>query len=87
MDVRAKQQLCYQHFLFNSELREFDFSHSHLNRSAFWDDSWKIAALLAAISAIRDCANLMLENASYIQGELPNVEMNGTLRSQTVENL
>lgn len=44
-----------------------------------------IADLLTALSAIRNCANLMLENASYIQGELPNVEMNGTLRSQTVE--
>ena len=35
MDVRAKQRLSYQHFLFNSELRVFGFAPRHLNRSAF----------------------------------------------------
>ena len=43
------------------------------------------AAVLQAISAIRDCALIMLENASYIQRELPNVEMREVLKSQTVE--
>jgi adenosine deaminase len=42
-------------------------------------------AVLGAISAIRDCALIMLENASYIQRELPNVEMSEALRSQTAE--
>ena len=42
-------------------------------------------AVLMAISAIRDCALIMLENASYIQRELPNVEMREALRLQTAE--
>jgi len=42
-------------------------------------------AVLRAISAISDCALIMLENASYIQRELPNVEMREALRSQTAE--
>ena len=42
-------------------------------------------AVLVAISAIRDCALTMLENASYIQRELPNVEMREALRSQTAK--
>lgn len=42
-------------------------------------------AVLRAISAIRDCALIMLENATYIQRELPNVEMYDALRSQTAE--
>ena len=42
-------------------------------------------AVLQAISAIRDCALIMLENASYIQRELPNVEMHEVLRSRTVQ--
>ena len=42
-------------------------------------------AVLEAISAIRDCALIMLENASYIQRELPNVEMREALRLQTAE--
>ena len=42
-------------------------------------------AVLGVISAIRDCALIMLENASYIQRELPNVEMSEALRSQTAE--
>ena len=42
-------------------------------------------AVLRAISAIRDCALIMLENASYIQRELPNVEMREALRLQTAE--
>ena len=40
-------------------------------------------AILKAVSAIRDCALVMLENASYIRRELPNVEMPEALRSQT----
>jgi len=40
---------------------------------------------LKAISAIRDCALIMLENASYIQHELPNIEMLEALRLQTAE--
>lgn len=42
-------------------------------------------AVLGVMSAIRDCALIMLENASYIQRELPNVEMREALRSQTAE--
>jgi len=42
-------------------------------------------AVLVAISAIRDCALIMLENASYIQRELPNVETRESLRLQTAE--
>ncbi|MEW6668410.1 MAG: hypothetical protein AB1512_24625 [Thermodesulfobacteriota bacterium] len=42
-------------------------------------------ALQEALSAIRDCALIMLENASFIQQELPNVEMADPLRSQTAE--
>jgi len=42
-------------------------------------------SVLKAISAIRDCALIMLENASYIQHELPNVEMLEVLRLQTAE--
>jgi hypothetical protein len=42
-------------------------------------------AVPGAISAIRDCALIMLENASYIQRELPNVEMLEVLRLQTAE--
>ncbi len=42
-------------------------------------------AVLGAISAIRDCALIMLENASYIQRELPNVEMLDVLRSKTAK--
>ncbi len=44
-----------------------------------------IQAVLEAISAFRSCALIMLENASYIQRELPNVEMRESLRSQTAE--
>ena len=43
------------------------------------------SAVHGAISAIRDCALIMLENASYIQRELPNVEMLEVLRLQTAE--
>jgi hypothetical protein len=43
------------------------------------------SAVPGAISAIRDCALIMLENASYIQRELPNVEMLEALRLQTAE--
>ncbi|KPL10916.1 MAG: hypothetical protein AMS26_21010 [Bacteroides sp. SM23_62] len=43
------------------------------------------SAVPGAISAIRDCALIMLENASYIQRELPNVEMLEVLRLQTAE--
>ena len=32
MDVRAKQRLCYQTYLFNSELRGGGFAPRHLNR-------------------------------------------------------
>lgn len=41
--------------------------------------------VLKAIGAIQNCALVMLENASYIQRELPNVEMREVLRSQTVK--
>jgi len=42
-------------------------------------------AVLEAVRAIGDCALIMLENASYIQRELANVEMREALRSQTSE--
>ena len=42
-------------------------------------------AVPRAMSAIRDCAVIMLENATYIQRELPNVEMREALKSQTAE--
>jgi len=42
-------------------------------------------AIQEALSAIRDCALIMLENASYVQHELPNVELADPLRSQTSE--
>ena len=45
----------------------------------------KNTAVQYAINAIRDCALIMLENASYIQRELPNAEMREALRSQTAE--
>jgi len=38
-----------------------------------------------ALSAIRDCALMMFENVSYVQRELPNVEIDDSLRSQTGE--
>lgn len=38
-----------------------------------------------ALSAIRDCALIMLENATYVQRELPNIEISDPLRSQTAE--
>lgn len=38
-----------------------------------------------ALSAIRDCALIMLENASYVKRELPNVVIADPLRSQTAE--
>jgi flagellar biosynthesis/type III secretory pathway chaperone len=43
------------------------------------------SAVQEALSTIRDCAFIMLENASYVQRELPNVEMTDLLRSQTAE--
>ena len=43
------------------------------------------SAVQEALSAIRDCALVMLENASYIQRELPNVEIADPLKSQTTE--
>ena len=43
------------------------------------------SAVQEALSAIRDCAFIMLENASYIQRELPNVVIADPLRSQTAE--
>ena len=43
------------------------------------------SAVKAALSAIRDCALIMLENASYVQRELPNVVIADPLRSQTAE--
>jgi hypothetical protein len=42
-------------------------------------------AVHRAISEIRDCALIMLENASYLQSELKNVEMRKALRLQTAE--
>ena len=42
-------------------------------------------AVLEAMDAIRDCALVMMENASYIQQELPRVEMSEALRSRTAE--
>lgn len=42
-------------------------------------------AVLEAMNAIRDCALAMMENASYIQQELPRVEMSEALRSRTAE--
>jgi hypothetical protein len=43
------------------------------------------SAVQEALSAIRDCALIMLENASYVQRELPNVVIADPLRSQTAE--
>ena len=43
------------------------------------------SAVQEALSAIRDCALIMLENASYVQRELPNVVIADPLRSQTTE--
>ena len=43
------------------------------------------SAVLEALSAIRDCALIMLDNASYVQRELPNVVIADPLRSQTAE--
>ena len=43
------------------------------------------SAVQEALSAIRDCALIMLENASYVQRELPNVVIADALRSQTAE--
>jgi 3-phosphoglycerate kinase len=42
-------------------------------------------AVQEALSTIRDCALTMLENVSYVQRELPNVEIADSLRSQTAE--
>ena len=42
-------------------------------------------AVLEAMDAIRDCALVMMENASYVQQELPRVEMSEALRSRTAE--
>ena len=39
------------------------------------------AVVLRGISAIRDCALFMLETASFIQRELPNVEMHEAFKS------
>jgi hypothetical protein len=41
-------------------------------------------AIQEALSAIRDCALAMLGNASYVQGELPNVEMAPSLKTHAV---
>ena len=43
------------------------------------------SAVQEALSAIRDCALIMLANASYVQRELPNVVIADPLRSQTAE--
>ncbi len=43
------------------------------------------SAVQEALAAIRDCALIMLGNASYIQRELPNVEIADPLKSQTTE--
>ena len=43
------------------------------------------SAVQEALSAIRDCALIMLENASYVQRELPNVVVADPLKSQTAE--
>jgi len=40
-------------------------------------------AVYAVKSAARDCAMQMFQNATYIQGELPNVEMPDELRART----
>ena len=42
-------------------------------------------AMLEAMGAIRDCALAMMGNATYIQQELPRVEMTEELRSRTAE--
>ncbi len=43
------------------------------------------SAVQEALCAIRDCALIMLENASYVQRELPNVEVADPIRSQVVK--
>jgi hypothetical protein len=43
------------------------------------------SAVQEALSVIRNCALIMLENASYVQRELPNVVIADPLRSQTAE--
>jgi hypothetical protein len=42
-----------------------------------------ISAVRAVMTEARGCAMAMLENASYIQKQLPNVRMNDALRQQT----
>ena len=41
------------------------------------------SALHAVMSEARNCALVMLESATYIKSELPNVRMNDALRAQT----
>ncbi len=43
------------------------------------------SAIQEALSAIHDCALIMLENASYVRRELPNVVVADPLKSQTAE--
>jgi hypothetical protein len=38
-----------------------------------------------AVSALRDCAFVLVENAAYILDELPNVQANEPLRRQIIE--
>jgi len=42
-------------------------------------------AVDGVIGAIRDCALIMFENATYIQRELPSIEMSTALKSETAE--
>jgi hypothetical protein len=42
-------------------------------------------AIRELLSAAHRCAMVMLENATYIQGELPNVHLDGSLRARVNE--
>lgn len=44
-----------------------------------------VFAVHAVIAEARDCALVMLESATYIESELPNVRMNDALRVHTEE--
>jgi hypothetical protein len=46
-------------------------------------DEVNVEAVRAVMAAARECALEMLENANYIQAELPNVEMPDELREMT----
>ena len=46
-------------------------------------DEVNVEAVRAVMAAARDCAMEMLQNASFIQGELPELDMPDELRART----